>query len=66
MSMAEQIYRQPRDALMADLRSAMLGAHLPLDEALELEAGNLPGVMRSESTRRGVEAFRRGERFWFE
>jgi enoyl-CoA hydratase len=66
MSMAEQICRQPRDAMLADLRSAMLGTHLPLDEALELEARNLHPVMRSESTRQGVEAFRRGERFWFE
>src|SRR5580692_3415813 len=65
MSMARQICQQPRDALLADLQSAMVGFHLPLRAALELEAGNLTPVMRSESTRQGVEAFLQGKRFWF-
>ena len=65
MSMARQICRQPRDAMLADLHSAIEGAHLPLDEALELEARNLQPVMQSESTRRGVQAFQQGKRFWF-
>lgn len=65
MSMARQICQQPRDALMADLSSALSGWHLPLEAALELESHNLHPVMNSESTRHGVEAFRRGKRFWF-
>jgi enoyl-CoA hydratase len=65
MDMARQICQQPRDALLADLHSALHGAHLALDEALELEARNLHPVMQSESMRRGVEAFRQGKRFWF-
>ena len=64
--MATQICRQPRDAMLADLTSAIAGASLPLEEALQLEAANLHPVMRSESTRDGVAAFQRGERFWFE
>jgi enoyl-CoA hydratase/carnithine racemase len=63
---ARQICQQPRDALLADLSSAIAGLHLPLEQALELEAGNLESVMRSASTARGVERFLRGERFWFE
>src|SRR6202453_2126786 len=51
LSMARQICQQPRDALFADLSSAINGAHLPLDAALELEARNLTPVMQSESTR---------------
>ncbi len=65
MSMARQICQQPRDALLADLSSALHGGHLPLDEAMQLEARNLQPVMQSESTRRGVEAFQQGKRFWF-
>ena len=65
MSMARQICALPRDAMLADLRSAIDGGHLPLDAALELEAANTDSVMQSESTRRGVEAFQKGERFWF-
>jgi enoyl-CoA hydratase/carnithine racemase len=65
MSMARQICQQPRDALLADLRSALEGSHLPLDAALELESRNLTPVMHSESTRQGVEAFLQGKRFWF-
>jgi enoyl-CoA hydratase/carnithine racemase len=66
LDMARQICRQPRDAMLADLQSALCGWHLPLEEALQLEANNLHPVMRSESTRQGVAAFQRGERFWFE
>lgn len=65
MSMARQICQQPRDAMLADLQSALQSWHLPLDEALRLEARNLHPVMQSESTRRGVEAFQQGKRFWF-
>jgi enoyl-CoA hydratase/carnithine racemase len=65
LSMARQICQQPRDALLADLGSALHGSHLPLDAALELEARNLDPVMQSDSTRRGVDSFRQGKRFWF-
>jgi hypothetical protein len=40
MNMARQICQQPRDAMLADLRSALHGWHLPLDDALKLEAAN--------------------------
>jgi enoyl-CoA hydratase len=66
MDMARQICALPRDAMLADLNSALSGWHLPLDDALALEAGNLHPVMRSESTRHGVEAFQQGRRFWFQ
>jgi enoyl-CoA hydratase len=66
MDMARQICRQPRDAMLADLKSAINGWNLPLDAAFKLEAESLHPVMRSESTRQGVAAFQRGERFWFE
>jgi enoyl-CoA hydratase len=65
MSMARQVCQQPRDALFADLHSALVGWHLSLKSALELESCNLHPVMNSESTREGVEAFRQGKRFWF-
>lgn len=65
MSIARQICQQPRDALLADLGSALHGFHLPLDAALELESRNLGPVMQSESTRGGVDSFLRGTRFWF-
>jgi len=65
LSIARQICQQPRDALVADLSSALSGWHLPLEAALELESRNLHPVMNSESTRKGVEAFRQGKRFWF-
>ncbi len=65
MSMARQICQLPRDAMLADLNSALHGSHLPLDAAFELEAQNMHPVMQSESTRRGVEAFQQGARFWF-
>jgi enoyl-CoA hydratase len=66
MQYARQICALPRDAMLADLNSAMNGAHLSLDAALELEARSCYPVMRSESTQRGVEAFLGGKRFWFE
>lgn len=62
---AEQICVQPRDALMADLSSAIFGAHLGLEEALELEARNFFPVIRSKSFADGVARFNRGDRFWF-
>jgi enoyl-CoA hydratase/carnithine racemase len=65
MSMARQICQQPRDAMLADLHSALAGWNLSLRDAFQLEAGNLHPVMNSESTRQGVEAFRQGQRFWF-
>lgn len=65
MAIARQICQQPRDAMLADLNSALHGAHLPLEQALELEARNLVPVMQSESTRQGVQAFQEGRRFWF-
>ena len=65
MSMARQICQQPRDAMLADLGSALHGWHLPSDAALELESRKTQPVMQSESTRRGVEAFQQGKRFWF-
>jgi enoyl-CoA hydratase len=65
LSMARQICKQPRDAMLADLNSALRGWHLPLEAALELEADNLHLVMRSDSTRQGLAAFQRGERYWF-
>jgi enoyl-CoA hydratase len=66
MSYARQICAQPRDALLADLSSAIRGLHLSMEEALELEARNLYPVAQSASMRAGVEAFRSGKRFWFE
>jgi enoyl-CoA hydratase len=65
LSMARQICKQPRDAMLADLNSALRGWNLPLEAALELEADNLHPVMSSDSTRQGLAAFQRGERFWF-
>lgn len=65
MDYARQICAQPRDAMLADLRSALFGAHLPLEQALALEGGNLEPVMGSPSTARGLERFLSGERFWF-
>ncbi len=65
LDMARQICQQPRDAMLADLSSALHSWHLPLESALTLEAQNLHPVMQSESTQRGVEAFQQGKRFWF-
>lgn len=63
--MAEQICAQPRDALLADLGSALDGYHLSIEQALQVEARNLYPVMRSESLKQGVARFNSGERFWF-
>jgi enoyl-CoA hydratase len=65
MDVARQICQQPRDAMLADLSSAINGLNRPLEEALEIEAANMYPVMRSQSTARGLERFARGERFWF-
>lgn len=65
MDYARQICMLPRDAMLADLASAIEGAHLDLERALQLEAENLVPVMQSESTLRGVENFLAGRRFWF-
>lgn len=65
MKMATQICAQPRDALMADLNSALNGYHLPVEDALRLEAENVYPVIRSESMAQGVQDFQAGKRFWF-
>ncbi|HEY4312865.1 MAG TPA: enoyl-CoA hydratase-related protein [Pirellulales bacterium] len=65
LDVAEQICRQPRDAMLADLNSAIHGLSLTMEDALEAEAANMYRVMRSESTARGLARFARGERFWF-
>lgn len=65
MEIARQLCELPQDALRADLMSALMGAHLPLADALQLEAANLYPVMRSASTKGGVESFLSGKRFWF-
>jgi len=65
LRMAEQLCAQPRDALMADLRSVIDGAHRSVEEALELEAENIYPVIRSKSMQEGVERFNSGTRFWF-
>lgn len=62
---ARQICEQPEDALMADLSSAINGYHLPLEEALRLEASQMYGVLRSESIKKGVAKFLSGSRQWF-
>ena len=64
LKLAQQICAAPRDALMADLASALHGSHLPLKEALTLEARNLYPVATSESMKKGVARFNSGERFW--
>jgi enoyl-CoA hydratase len=63
---AEQIAALPQECLRADLRSAMVGWHEPIDRALAIESENLTPVMQSESTRQGLEDFQSGRRFWFE
>jgi len=65
LEIARQVCLQPRHAMLADLNSAIRGLHLPLEDALEVEAGNLFPVMLSESTQTGLARFARGERFWF-
>lgn len=64
LRLAAQICAQPRDALIADLSSALNGTHLPLKEALTLEARNLHPVATSKSMKNGVAKFNQGERFW--
>lgn len=64
--MARQICQMPRDALLADLRSAILGSHLGLDESFEFEAESLDRVLSGDSMQKGVEAFLAGKRFWFQ
>lgn len=65
LDIARQICQQPRDAMLADLNSAINGLHLPMEDALDVEAANMYPVMRSESTARGLARFASGERFWF-
>jgi len=65
-SVARQLCDMPRDALLGDLTSAFLGAHLPLEKAFELEASCAYDTIRGESIRVGVERFLSGRRFWFE
>ena len=64
LTIARQVCAQPRDALFADMRSVLDGFHLPIEEALRMEAENLHPVMRSQSTQEGVDKFLKGERFW--
>jgi enoyl-CoA hydratase len=66
MHYARRICELPQECLRADLTSAICGYHLPVEEALEVEARNLRPVMESESTRAGVESFLAGRRFWFD
>jgi enoyl-CoA hydratase len=65
LDIARQVCQQPRDAMLADLNSAIRGFHLPLEDALEIEAGNLFPVMLSKSTQAGLARFASGDRFWF-
>ncbi|MDZ4846266.1 MAG: enoyl-CoA hydratase-related protein [Chitinophagales bacterium] len=62
---ARQICDQPRDALMADLASALNGAHLSMEDALQLEASGIYNVVLGESIKKGVERFVKGDRGWF-
>lgn len=64
LKLAAQICAMPRDAMIADLSSALNGSHLPLREALTLEARNLFPVATSDSMKEGVARFNKGERFW--
>lgn len=62
---ARQICEQPKDALMADLASAINGYHLSMEDALRLEAKGIYGVLRSDSIKKGVARFISGNRNWF-
>lgn len=62
---ATQLCRQPKDAMLGDLASALEGWDVPLEEALVREAENTYPVIESESTKTGVQRFLDGERFWF-
>ncbi|GIV33197.1 MAG: enoyl-CoA hydratase [Chitinophagales bacterium] len=65
MEYARQICLLPREAMLADLSSAIHGLHLSWNEALKLEASKMYEVLRGESIRRGVEQFIQGNRQWF-
>lgn len=62
---ARQICDHPRDALMADLASAINGSNLSMDDAMRLEAKEIYNVVRSESIQKGVARFLSGDRNWF-
>jgi len=62
---ARQICEQPKDALMADLASAINGYHLSMEDALRLEAEGIYDVLRSDSIKHGVAKFISGNRNWF-
>ncbi len=62
---ARQICELPKDALMADLSSAINGHHLSQEDALRLEASGMYAVLRSESIKKGVAKFISGDRKWF-
>ena len=62
---ARQICEQPKDALMADLASAVNGYQLGLEDALRLEAAGIYPVLRSQSIQQGVTKFLTGDRSWF-
>ena len=62
---ARQICEQPKDALMADLASAVNGYHLSMKDALRLEAKGIYNVLRSDSIKQGVAKFISGNRNWF-
>ena len=49
LDIAEQICQQPRNAMLADLGSAINGLYLSMEDALDVEAANMYRVMRSES-----------------
>lgn len=63
---ARQICQLPQECLRADLASAVTGWHLPMEQALDIESKSIGPVMTSEGTRKGVESFIAGRRFWFE
>ncbi len=65
MEVARQICDLPRDAMLADLNSAIQGWHLDLQSALNLEAANFEPVVSSDSMREGVKRFLSGARHWF-
>lgn len=65
-AMARQICRLPQEAMRNDLASAVLGWDATWKEALAREAAGLEPVINSPGTKRGVERFLAGERWWFE
>lgn len=65
-AMARQLCRLPQEAMRNDLRSALTTWDLAWDEALAHEAAGLESVIHSPGTRRGVERFLAGDRWWFE